>query len=255
MMSIPSRSCRVCLVTCLLGLLLAGTTHAQSERDTTRRPPALQEGGWGLQYQVTSLNALLSNFQGSLISARYHLSERRALRFGVSINATSFDREESTTVRFNDDAPGQPVSEQSTETGSQRYELSGQYLHYLEPAPRVLAFVGGGPQFSYSKSSDETTSIPDPDNEDFREKSSTEGRVYSVGVGSTLGVEWFVHPNVSLSAEYPLSFNYINRHNENTEQSIEAGDVTDEQISTTDTNRFRVGGESVRIGVSFSFGP
>jgi opacity protein-like surface antigen len=246
---------RLLTIACLLGLLLPEPAHAQAERDTTRRPPALQQGGWGLQYQMTSLNALLSGFQGSLISARYHLSNRQALRFGVSINASSFDREEGTTVRFDDDATAEPVSEQSAETGSQRFGLSGQYLHYLEPAPRVFAFVGVGPQFSYSKSSDETTTIPDPDSEDFREESSTEGTVYSVGVGGTLGVEWFVHPNVSLSAEYPLSFDYIDRHNENTKLSIEAGDVAEEQTTTIDTNRFRVGGGSVRIGLTFSFGP
>jgi opacity protein-like surface antigen len=237
----------------LIGLLLPGLALAQAERDTTRRPPALQEGGWGLQYQVTSLNALLSGFQGSLISARYHLSDQRALRFGVTISTTFDNREESESVH--NDVIDEAISEQTSDLGSHLYGLSGQYLHYVEPASQVFVFAGGGPQFSYNRTSRETTNLPDPDNEDFREETDTKETTYSVGLGAVLGVEWFVHSNVSLSVEYPLSLDYRHTHTEDTQRSIEEGTVEEEQTSTADISGLNLGGQSVRIGVTFSFGP
>lgn len=85
----PSSLARLLSVACLLACFYpAQPTQAQSKSDTTARdhPPAFQKGGWGLQYEATSLEGSLSGFQGSLFSGRYHFGSRQALRVGVTFS-------------------------------------------------------------------------------------------------------------------------------------------------------------------------
>lgn len=62
----------------LLVLLPSLSANAQTQTDTTVSDPspAFQRGGWGLQYEVTSLDGALSGFQGSFLSGRYQFSSR-----------------------------------------------------------------------------------------------------------------------------------------------------------------------------------
>lgn len=104
-MHVPSRW-RLLPAVCLLALLNpVPLAQAQSESDTTTsdRPPAFQKGGWGLQYEATSLDGALSGLQGSLFSGRYHFSGQQALRVGVSVNASIEDADEVNESRG--DAP------------------------------------------------------------------------------------------------------------------------------------------------------
>lgn len=243
------------LAACLLALLLpVSLAQAQSEGDTTvtDRPPVFRKGGWGLQYEATSLEGALSGFQGSLISARYHRSARQALRVGVSVNATLENGEETRSAIDDDSLSGRDTKRQY-ERDDQDYGLSGQYVYYIRPADRLFVFAGIGPRFGYDKSRQEQT---DPNRRSTTsEKNTTESTVYRIGLGGALGVEWFVHSHISLSVEYPLAIDYISREEEATRQLLENGSVRRERTTTTETDRYEIGGESVRIGVTFSFGP
>ena len=236
---------------CLVALLFpAPPAQAQSASDTTAnvRPPAFQKGGWGLQYEATSLDGALSGFQGSLFSGRYHFSDRQALRVGISVNASTEDREELGGSRR--DTLGMDSPERRSERDAQDYELSAEYVHYVTPADRLFLFASVGPQAGYSTYRDEDE-IPNDDRLLIRERKSES---YRLGIGAAVGVEWFVHSHISLSVEYPLRLEYVHERDEmiRTVQH-RTGERRTEEIFEVD--RYEAGGESVRIGVTFSFGP
>lgn len=240
----------VCLVAFLLPALWA---QAQSESDTTARdhPPAFQKGGWGLQYEATSLDGALSGFKGSLFSGRYHFSGRQALRVGIGVNASTQDEEE--VDEFRRDTLAMDRSEQRSEGDLRDYALSVEYVHYVRPTNRLFVYAGVGPRVGYDKFRQEET-IPD----EVRSRSAKtvlEQTIYRVGLTGALGVEWFVHPHISLSVEYPIAVEYINRDVESTNRLVEDGSVEREQTSRTETDRYEIGGEAVQVGVTFSFGP
>lgn len=252
-MSVPSIF-RLLLAGCLLAVLLpALPAQAQCESETRAqdRLPAFQKGGWGLQYEATSLDGALSGFQGSLFSGRYHFSDRQALRVGISVNASTRDEEE--VDELHRDTLAVDRVEQRSEQDFQDYALSVEYVHYVRPTNRLFLYAGVGPRVGYNKSRQEQT-IPDQGGS-RREKDVLERTTYRVGVAGALGVEWFVHPHISLSVEYPFAVEYINRDEESTSRLLENGSVEREQTSTTEIDRYEIGGETVRIGVTFSFGP
>lgn len=240
-------------VVLLLVLLPSLSANAQTKTDTTASdpPPAFQKGGWGLQYEATSLDGALSGFQGSLFSGRYHFSERQALRVGISVNASTRDEEEV------DELHRDPLAvdrvEQRSEQDFHDYALSVEYVHYVRPTNRLFVYAGVGPRVGYNKSRQEQT-IPDQGGS-RRETDVLERTTYRVGASGALGVEWFVHPHISLSVEYPFAVEYSDRDEESTSRLLEDGSVVREQTSTTEIDRYEIGGETVRIGVTFSFGP
>ena len=235
----------VCLLACLHPAQL---TQAQSESDTTARdhPPAFQKGGWGLQYEATSLEGALSGFQGSLFSGRYHFGSRQALRVGVAVNAGTVDGEQ------NRDRDSTRSFEQRFEQDSQRYAVSGEYVWYFKTAERFFLFAGVGPRVSYSRSTEEETERSE--DESRIEKTNSETTEYGLGIGGAIGVEWFVHPHVSLSAEYPVRVDYVHERGEMT-RTVRRPPGREERRRTTEGDRFSIGGASVRFDVSFSFGP
>jgi len=252
-MPVPS-FLRLLTTVCLVAFLLPTPwAQAQSEQDTTARdhPPAFQKGGWGLQYEATSLDGGLSGFQGSLFSGRYHFSPRQALRVGISVNVLTRDEEEVDELRR--DTLAMDRVEQRSERDFRDYALSVEYVHYLRPTDRLFVYAGVGPRVGYNTSRQEQT-IPDQ-GESRSEKDVVERTIYRVGLTGALGVEWFVHPHISLSVEYPFGVEYINRDEESTSRLLEDGSVEREQTSRTETDRYEIGGEAVQVGVTFSFGP
>lgn len=248
--SAPPAQWRALLVAALLALplSLAGAAHAQSDApsDTAsaERPPALQSGGWALQFRTTGLDDALSGLQGTFVSARYHLSRTSALRLGVSIDASSQDVEQRRTP-----PAGPTETDREEDQSDQDYGLSGEYVHYYSPAENFFLFTGVGPHLGYTHLDVTTTSF-------FEGTAVTENRqertTYRIGIGGGAGIEWYVHPNISLSAEYRFQF---------ARESTEETQVS-ENLDTGQTNRaeqdittYRFGGRSVQVGVTFSFGP
>ena len=252
-MPVPS-FLRLLPTVCLVALLLpAPWAQAQSEKDTTARdrPPAFQKGGWGLQYEAKSLDGALSGFQGSLFSGRYHFSDRQALRVGISVNASTEDEELTDELRSDTIAPDR--EEQRSEQDFQDYALSAEYVHYVRPTHRLFVYAGVGPRVGYNKSRQEQ--MISVQGESRSRKDVLERTTYRVGLAGALGVEWFVHPHISLSVEYPLAVEYVNRDEESTNRLVEDGSVEREQTRTTKIDRYEIGGEAVQVGVTFSFGP
>jgi opacity protein-like surface antigen len=73
-----------------------------------------------------------------------------------------------------------------------------------------------------------------------------------MGLGGGAGIEWYVPPNISLSAEYRFQF-----ARESTEVTQGSEDLNTGQTdrSEQETPTYRFGGWSVLVGITFSFGP
>lgn len=244
------------LVLCVFLLCAAVSAHAQTETDTTRsdgRPLALQDGGWGLQYKARSLNSLLSSFQGSLLSGRYHLSSREAVRVGVSVDISSRDSER--TQSPSDGTLGERSTDQ--EGLFQGYGLFGQYLRYVEASEQIFVIAGVGPRVGFDRDTqDETTVESRSDGTgSVTERRDGETTTYRIGLEAAIGAEWFMHPNISLSVEYPLRFDYTHSEGETTRTVLKSGTVDQEIEKERESDQYSFGGQSVRVGVTFSFGP
>jgi hypothetical protein len=114
---------------------------------------------------------------------------------------------------------------------------------------------GQGPHIGFGTTTQNATDVRSRDGKTFTERSEGESTTYRVGVEGTIGAEWFVHPNISLSVEYPIRFDYTHSDSENTDQILrEDGSVEQEIKSERESSGYSVGGQSVRIGITFSFG-
>ena len=78
------------IVSLFLILLLIGVqlVVAQEPESGTTDPAK----SWALEFQINE-NFSLSSFQGSTISAKYHFSPKRAMRFGISLSGSIQDQE------------------------------------------------------------------------------------------------------------------------------------------------------------------
>jgi opacity protein-like surface antigen len=213
-------SARQVLVAMLL-LILLGTTcsvsYAQSGSST-----ADWVDRWALQFQVTD-NFVLDDFQGATLSAKKQVSETEGVRIGADVGA-SF---ESASMLNDGD-------ERDQDRNSQSVRATVQYLRYPVSEGAVKMYWGLGPSVGLARTRLDGTNRPE----------QTQRR-FSVGLEGALGVEWFVHSQISLSAEYGAGLGY-----DREVQTVETESRTEQE---TTTDRFAIGARPVRFGVSVYF--
>lgn len=75
-----------------------GTVYAQTDElpkiDTKN---SLLKGAWALQFQINN-NFSVSSFQGSTLSAKRHFSNKKAMRFGVSLSGSISEQDQSSII-------------------------------------------------------------------------------------------------------------------------------------------------------------
>jgi opacity protein-like surface antigen len=158
------------------------------------------DGKFALQFQISE-NFTLTNFQGAILSGKYQLGKRSAIRLGLSLyfDDSSFDRE----ATFID-----TLSLQSkAKTNSIGFTVNSQYIAYLVSTTDIGFYLGAGPAFSFGNS-DATTEILD---NSIDQKGTSSSDTYSIGLDGIAGVEWSFYKNMSLSAEYGIKFYYYHR--------------------------------------------
>lgn len=146
--------------------LVIGSAAAQTTADDN----TLRDDAWALQFRVTD-NFTLGSFDGSLISAKHHFTDRRALRYGLSLGASRED--------------------DGTDERTQQLLVFGvDFLDYpgvaSNPSGTMQLYWGGGPSISFQRSESEPIM----------------NLSWGVGLGGVIGAEWFVRPRLSLLAEY-----------------------------------------------------
>jgi len=156
------------------------------------------DGKYALQFQISE-NFTLTNFQGAMLSGKYQLGKRSALRLGISLSFddASWDRESilSDTMNYFE-------TNKSTSIG---ITISSQYLSYLIAREDVGFYLGTGPTFGFGVSNSEGEyKVADS----TVEKGSGSGDFYTIGLDLIAGVEWSFHKDMTLSAEYGIKFYY-----------------------------------------------
>lgn len=159
------------------------TSYAQSE--DTQTPPSDR---WALQFQITN-NFTLGSFQGTLLSAKKQLSERKAFRIGVDLRSSY--RDES--------VDGSVADVQAEDRNAQHVFLDAQFITYPISGDVIAAYWGAGPRVGFSRQVDD------------REVAKIIEWTFAGGIGGVLGVEWFVRPRISLTAEYGAELTYERR--------------------------------------------
>jgi hypothetical protein len=177
-------------------LSLASTTNAQiSYLDSL-------DGKYALQFQISE-NFTLSNFQGAILSGKYQLGKRSAVRLGISLHFDDSNFNEQVTyidtLNANNDSKG------NSEGNGVGFTVNSQYIAYLVSTNDVGFYFGSGPTFSFRNS--------DAESEMYRNSSgkyttSYSEDFFSIGLDAIAGVEWSFYKNMSLSAEYGIKFYY-----------------------------------------------
>ena len=205
---------------------------------------SLESGAWALQFQITR-NFALSRFEGSVISAKRHFSDKKSLRFGLNLNASISDTEQNFTRMVSDTL--RETRKNDGENNTQNIELNVQYLFYPSPAKEINLFLGIGPMIGFNRSNSETGLDREPLNPVDSTSKRTSKR-WSLGVSANLGVEWFATKSISFLAEYGLSLNYILAKDSSTDRT--AGTVTE---SENKSEIFNLNAASVKFGLSVYF--
>ena len=173
-------------------IILSSQLFAQE--DTTARKHSLFKGAWALQFQVDGLinNIRLSDFQGTGISIKKHITNESAIRLGLSIGTTIATADEDT---YSSD-----TTYQTRTTDDHRYNLTirTQYLNYITSSSDVKVYLGIGPQINYQWSKREN------------DWSNNWAKYYSIALGlsGAVGAEIFISNYISVHAESGTSVEY-----------------------------------------------
>jgi len=219
----------------LLALLLAWvSTGLIDNAHADERPHSLQPKQWALQFEIDGAD--LTAFEGLVFSGKYHLSRGSALRLGIGYNYTA-----SVTQSVNLDPWVR--STESKLTGH-NIQLALQFVRYLSVGSYFNPFLVAGAQYGggwYERS----WFVTQPGQTD--RGSITEGNFQSLGLVLGLGVEWFATRRISFLAEYRFLVQHVWDESRNRTESP-PGQIVDQGGS--DSERWNVGGDSVRFGLS-----
>lgn len=138
--------------------------------------------------------------------------------------------------------------------------LNAQYLVYALPEGAIQPFVGGGPLLGFSWGRDEQIDrevqrFTNGREEVVLEESVNRSQSYRVGLVGVLGFEWFVHSNISLSAEYGVRASYRWSQNEQSSLIRAVDDESSRREVTTEgsSSGLEVRARSVLFGVALYF--
>ena len=221
------------------------TTSIIAQSDTTTQNTSLKKGSWSLQFRYNNKLGFES-FKGGNISAKYHFTDKSALRFGVNLNSQN----NSINAAF--------------DTGSDKYQyledrdlnminisIITDYVYYISTKNKFNLFLSGGTIFGvgYSKENrsngssiiDSTYNISD-----------NKANSWSAGINLSFGVEWFVNHNFSIHGEYQTQLLYQYVHHTYT-SSFPKRNLDSVLTGNSIQKSFSLSPANVLIGVSLYF--
>ena len=222
--------------------------YAQGRDDTEDSNP-FREGAWALQFQIAN-NFTLSNFQGSILSVKRHLSPRKAVRLGLSLRAVLDETKDvSTAVRNGDPEERQ---EQSGDDTQVLVGVTTQLIRYPTTTRKINPYWGLGPRVEYSRNE---SNDHGPDFEEFpRTVRTRESWVFGVGLNGVLGAEWLVQSNIGINAEYGAVLQYAHRVQKAGSKTTSPESPFRDEVENKNTlNQVFLGSSSVKFGVPVYF--
>lgn len=225
-------------LTSLILLILYSIPYSE-ENDSTLCNSTLNihANSKALQFQVNS-NFQFRSFQGSTISLKYHLSQKRAIRCGISLNGGNSEYNMDRQIIENDSLNSKDLTDNSNISVS----ITTQYLLY-HPAKYSYIFYGLGPIFRCSLSNryDEIQNNLTGSWEltDSRKQKSS---IYYVGLSFVFGTEVFISKSISIHGEYNQELTY---------QYRSAKDTQPNQVNKSSITGFSFVSNGVNFGCSF----
>jgi hypothetical protein len=193
-------------------------TQAYAQDDVEDRPEqrnSLFGGSWSMQFKFMH-DFMLTDFEGALISAKRHFTDKSALRFGLDL--------------------GFSKSWTDPDTNTFAVGIAIQYIYYSSPNAPVNFYFGFGPMLEYDRFKTET---------EYYESYKYE-REWSLGILGTWGVEWFATKNISFICEYGAGLERLSFYQE---RSADGG----AHITTYDKSEVKLYSNSVDFGISVYF--
>ena len=159
-------------------------------QDSTQN--SLKKSKFALQFQIGG-SLTLKPFQESSFSGKYHFTDFSAIRAGIQIS-NSVDIESKI-----DDVD-------SLKSNSLSFKINAEYIYYVGVEDDICLFIGGG--LAYGR--------------DFYNADGTylSSDSWNIGLSAIIGMEWFVKKNISLSGEYGIILNYLNRYSTNLSRNV-----------------------------------
>ncbi len=200
-------------------ILLAYATYAQESDTQSDETYHFRKGLWALQFRIDD-NFMLSSFQGGTFSAKYHVSDKSAIRFGFSMSGQYESDKE--------DFVNGTVVESFEKYHQEALTFDLQYIHYPSANKAAMFFWGLGPSLSGAHLS---TLLPET------------SRTFRIGMGLTVtfGVEYIVSSHLGLMAEYGTLVQYVVDYQRST--SVEG-------VQKRHKDRVIVNTNNVKFGVS-----
>jgi hypothetical protein len=225
----------------LLGFLFSLAT-AQTGADSTRifKPNSFQ-------FRVYNFISL-SSFKGSLISYKYHPSDKTAYRVGVGVRAAKWKEEVSEDRIYTDTT----LFDQDLNRSDVTISLMLEYLKYFNIRGDIKIFTGAGPLVSYDIDHSNTADVTVVgDDYNYYEKYNYDH--FEFGLTFSYGLEWFFRKNMSLHAEYGFNLTYFHEKFIRNRVYSYPGDIIRLDNQTEKQNGFRLSDRGALLGLSVYF--
>lgn len=180
-----------------------------------------EKGRFAVVFEIGTLFGSSSFFEGYNFLAKYHLSDKAALR-------VNFHFDNGDLNRFQPDI---------TDWSSYKYEANANVQFYLSNKTFVKPFISIGPVYSRNHYFVHSIILLSHGREYQEEEFRNEWRL---GVMFTLGTEVFIYNNVSLIGEYVLKGTY-GKHEEYQLKSSDYYDDNNYNFSSFTANTARLG--------------
>jgi hypothetical protein len=234
----------------LISMIVYFCSQAQ---DISSERNSLKAGAWAIQFGITS-NFTLTSFQGTTLSMKYQLSDRDAIRGGITINGSTSNGNNSTSESMADtNNAGSGSGTNSADGANVSFVI--EYLRYVNPSGPVHFYLGIGPSvsYSYSHSSTYNSNLMNIDPE-ISEQSTNRSNSHQWGIGviGVAGVEWFACQWLSIRAEYSDGIQYQWRSTTSTnDNSYTNNYYTNSHIDNSGTTEgWSVSSSGVSFGLS-----
>ena len=176
---------------------------SQTKTDSTHWG-TISKGSKGLLFQI-DYNFSLRSFEGSILSFKYHLSPKSALRISIGGNAESTDTNNKFTSFRNDSST--TLDSFDEEQTVFNLTLATTYLYYPSTTNDFGFYLGIGPQYGFYKRDTKDDTNGDSRNP-FDRIRNWDSEEWSIGLKSAIGVEWLPMSNLGILAEYSHLFSY-----------------------------------------------
>ena len=185
---------------------------------------------FALQFQIEE-HFSIRDFHGTLISGKYHINQKSAIRIGIGFTLKNQDNK-TEQKQFASNTWNEKMKKNISDYYMQ---INMQYLRYLSNIADTKLYIGAGPFWDYNSLENSNITLG------FTEKNE----FWRIGLKIIIGIEYFVVKNISFSGEYSPSFCYF--HNESHEKN-------DSSVYFRNTSSgYQIDNEKVRIGISIYF--